>query len=220
MSTIEISMILDQVKTYHEEQEMVCPPPPYKTMHGQENEEVLPTYNDLTNELEQIMNNIPSRLEDQRGIHMTSSKIQKRRNSSTSHTISSSSHINNNNNNRRSSIQLSQLLDKMEKYRHQDQEFSTDNKLMMNQLMKNMYTIQSTSSKSSKNNKSSSSITFSSLKNLKYPFFTKKMKSRRLSSSPNPASSSKDEFDLFLNTIYVSTKQSQLLDQRAMIMIA
>ncbi|CAO3610261.1 unnamed protein product [Cunninghamella echinulata] len=203
----EISMILDQKKfiVQEEEDRMMLPPPPYlsqKEENGEEGED-LPQYEDLMNELEHIMNQFPSRLEDQRGhhYHSMSPKIQKR-------------------NHRRSSLQINQLLDKMEKYRHQDQDFSTENRSKMNQLMKNMYYIEKKNNNINNNNSTYLSLN----KKLKYQqqkfiqFFSSKK--RINTSSKISMDTEKNDFDFFLNSIDVSIKQSQMLDQRALLIAA
>ncbi|CAO3596260.1 unnamed protein product [Absidia cylindrospora] len=184
------------------EQEMI--PPPYQ---AEFEDECLPRYMDTSMELEGILDRFAPRWDNQRIQHDYY-------NEKSSSVVEQTSH----------------LLDRMEDYRHNDQEWTAQNQMKMMQMVSNMYHIQhkpsssccnatkkmpSLSSAKSKYQK----ITLSIAKEREH--IVHRMKKMRLSPpKTNLASSScKNEFDQFLNSIQKTSSQFEMANQRATLII-
>ncbi|ORZ08315.1 hypothetical protein BCR42DRAFT_143335 [Absidia repens] len=184
------------------EQEMV--PPPYQ---AEFEDESLPRYMDTSVELEGILNRFAPRWDNQRIQHDYY-------NEKSSPVVEQTSH----------------LLDRMEDYRHNDQEWSAQSQMKMAQMVSNMYHIQhkpssscctatkkmpSLSSAKSKYQK----ITLSIAKEREH--MVHRMKKMRLSpQKTKPISSScKNDFDQFLNSIHKTSSQFEMPNQRATLII-
>jgi hypothetical protein len=184
-SSLLIALLL-QLESYTQ-QESVSPPPPYQAESDQDH---LPCYTESSPlaELEPILTRFAPRWDDQR-VYL---------------------------NNGSSSTKVSQLLDRMETYRHKEQDWACHNQSKMRQLTKNMYHIQckpcsgrkkipSLSSAKSKYQK----MTLSIAKEREH--LMGQMKKIRSSSS----SSCTEEFDQFLDSVYVTSSQLRMSNQCA-----
>ncbi|ORZ25360.1 hypothetical protein BCR42DRAFT_485543 [Absidia repens] len=194
------------------QQESCIPPPPYKS---ELKDECLPRYMESSSlELEGILDRFPPRWDNQRVDHYFSNADKKQSSSSLLSAID----------------QTGQLLDRMEDYRHTEQEWVSLNQTRMNQVIQNMYHMQHRSNPKKQLLSLSSAksryqqITISIAKEREH--FVHQIKKIRSSSSAlalkqsKPSSSScADEFDFFLNHIHDTTTQSQMSNQRATLMI-
>ncbi|CAO3578028.1 unnamed protein product [Absidia cylindrospora] len=189
------------------QQESCTPPPPYKS---ELKDEHLPQYMESSSlELEDILDRFPPRWDNQRVDHCFSNTDKKQSSSSLLSTID----------------QTGQLLDRMEDYRHTEQEWVSLNQTRMNQVIQNMYHIQHKSNPKKQPLSLSSAksryqqMTISIAKEREH--FVHQIKKIRSSSKPSKPSSSScaDEFDFFLNHIHYTTSQSQMSNQRAALMI-
>lgn len=169
-------------------QEPVSPPPPYQAEPDQDH---LPCYTESSPlaEFESMLTRFAPRWDDQ-CVYLDNGS---------------------------SSTKVDQFLDRMEEYRHKDQDWACHNQNKMRQLTKNMYQIQSKPCGGRKKIPSLSSakskyqkMTLSIAKEREH--LVDQMKKIRSSSS---SSSCTDEFDQFLDSVYATSTQLRMSNQCA-----
>ncbi|KAI8337480.1 hypothetical protein BC941DRAFT_470367 [Chlamydoabsidia padenii] len=174
---------------FYAEYEM--PPPPYKT-----EEESLPLYKQEATtlpsaELESLLNRFAPRWDDQRVQHCLNAD----------------------------NLIAEQMLDRMEDYRHRDQEWSSQDQIRLMQIAHTMYHSQHQQKVSSSPKKRACLLSAKS-KYQKITLSIAKEREHLMKKIRSNHSLPKDDFDLFLNTISNTTLQSQMSNQRAMRMVA
>ncbi|KAI8340515.1 hypothetical protein BC941DRAFT_467687 [Chlamydoabsidia padenii] len=111
---------------------------------------------------------------------------------------------------------VGQLLDRMEAYRHKDQEWTCHNQTKLRQLTRNMY---HTPSKPSNNHKRMPSLSSAKSKYQKITISIAKEREHLIHQMkkirPSSTSSCTEEFDTFLNSVYVTSSQMRMSNQCA-----